>query len=85
MRIAYIQPIGGASGDMMLGALTDLGMPIEHLEAELGKLNVDGYRLEARQETRCEMRGTYLKVDLEDRTRYSPKQLLETVECTWKN
>ena len=80
MRIAYIQPIGGASGDMMLGALTDLGMPIEHLEAELGKLNVDGYRLEARQETRCEMRGTYLKVDLEDKTRYSPKQLLEAVD-----
>ena len=79
MRIAYIQPIGGASGDMMLGALTDLGMPIEHLEAELGKLNVGGYRLEARQETRCEMRGTYLKVDLKDQTRHSPKQLLETV------
>ena len=79
MRIAYIQPIGGASGDMMLGALTDLGMPIEHLEAELGKLNVGGYRLEARQETRCEMRGTYLKVDLEDQTRHSPKLLLETV------
>ena len=79
MRIAYIQPIGGASGDMMLGALADLGMPIEHLEAELGKLNVGGYRLEARQETRCEMRGTYLKVDLKDQTRHSPKQLLETV------
>ncbi|MAF39907.1 MAG: TIGR00299 family protein [Chloroflexi bacterium] len=80
MRIAFIQPVGGASGDMMLGALTDLGMPIEHLEDQLGKLNVGGYRLEARQETRCEMRGTYLKVDLEDQTRYSPKQLLETVE-----
>ena len=80
MRIAYFQPIGGASGDMMLGALTDLGMPLEHLEAELGKLNLGGYRLEARQETRCEMRGTYLKVDLEDHTRYSPKQLLQTVE-----
>ena len=80
MRIAYIQPIGGASGDMMLGALTDLGMPIEHLESELGKLNVGGYRLEARQETRCEMRGTYLKVDLEDQTRHSPRWLLETVE-----
>lgn len=79
-RIAYIQPIGGASGDMMLGALTDLGMAIEHLEAELGKLNVGGYRLEARQETRCEMRGTYLNVELEGKTRYSPRQLLETVE-----
>jgi len=79
MRIAYIQPIGGASGDMMLGALTDLGLPIEHLEDELSKLNITGYRLEARQETRCEMRGTYLKVELDDKTRYSPQQLLETV------
>ncbi|CUV01134.1 hypothetical protein MGWOODY_Clf2467 [hydrothermal vent metagenome] len=79
-RIAYIQPIGGASGDMILGALTDLGMPIEYLEAELGKLNAGGYRLEARQETRCEMRGTYLNVELEDKTRCSPRQLLETVE-----
>ena len=82
MRIAYIQSIGGASGDMMLGALTDLGMPVEHLEDQLGKLNVGGYRLEARVETRCEMRGTYLKVYLEDPTRYSPRQLLETVECS---
>ena len=80
MRIAYIQPIGGASGDMMLGALTDLGMPLEHLESELAKLSVDGYRLEARQETRSEMRGTYLKVYLENKSRYSPKQLLEVVE-----
>ena len=79
-RIAYIHPIGGASGDMMLGALTDLGMPIEYLEAELGKLTAGGYRLEARQETRCEMRGTYLNVELEDKTRCSPRQLLETVE-----
>ena len=82
MKIAYIQPIGGASGDMMLGALTDLGMPLEHLETELGKLNVGGYRLEAREEIRCEMRGTYLKVQLEDSTRYSPKQLLDTVETS---
>ncbi|MCH2675096.1 MAG: nickel pincer cofactor biosynthesis protein LarC [Dehalococcoidia bacterium] len=82
MRIAYIQPIGGASGDMMLGALTDLGMPIEYLENELARLNVSGYRLEARQETRSEMRGTYLKVYLDDETRYSPKQLLGIVESS---
>ena len=82
MRIAYIQPIGGASGDMVLGALTDLGMPLEHLESELARLKVNGYRLEARQETRSEMRGTYLKVSLEDNARYLPRQLLEIVESS---
>ena len=80
MRIAYIQPIGGASGDMLLGALCDLGTPLETLESELAKLDVGGYRLEAREETRCEMRGTYLKVSLDDPTRHKPKKLLETVE-----
>ena len=68
MIIAYIQPIGGASGDMILGALTDLGIPLEYLENELSKLNIDGYRLEARQETLNEMRGTYLIVSMEDGT-----------------
>ena len=80
MIIAYIQPIGGASGDMILGALIDLGMPLDHLESELSKLNVNGYRLEARQETRNEMRGTYLKISMKGNTRYSPGQLLEIVE-----
>ena len=56
MRIAYIQPIGGASGDMMLGALTDLGMPLEHLESELAKLGVNGYRLEAHAQIRLTLR-----------------------------
>ncbi|MBC8280582.1 MAG: nickel pincer cofactor biosynthesis protein LarC [Chloroflexi bacterium] len=80
MKIAYIQPIGGTSGDMMLGALTDLGVPVEYLQTELAKVNLDGFRLEARQETRCEMRGTYLKVELLDKARYSPKQFLRSVD-----
>lgn len=79
-KIAYIQSIGGASGDMMLGALTDLGLPVDFLETELAKLNLDGYKLEARQETRCEMRGTYLNVELLDRAKYSPKQFLRSVD-----
>lgn len=82
MRIAYIQPIGGASGDMLLGALVDAGLPLELLRSELAKLPVDGYALDAAEETRCEIRGTHLKVNLEDRTRYSPAVLLRTVETS---
>ena len=79
MRVAYIQSIGGASGDMLLGALVDLGLPLEVLRRGLVKLDVDGYRLEAKEDTRCEVRGTYLKVVLENTTRYTPRLLLETV------
>lgn len=82
MRIAYIQPIGGASGDMLLGALVDAGLPLELLRSELAKLPVDGYALDAEEETRCEIRGAHLRVNLEDRTRYSPAVLLRTVETS---
>ena len=80
MNIAYIQSIGGASGDMLLGALVDAGLPLEALRSELAKLRVGGYRIEAAQETRCEIRGTHLKVLLESRTRHSPASLLRIVE-----
>jgi uncharacterized protein (TIGR00299 family) protein len=82
MRVAYIQSIGGASGDMMLGALIDLGVPLPLLRDELNKLPVSGYRMEASEETRCEIRGTHLKVHLDDPSRHSPQKLLETVEAS---
>ena len=80
MRVAYIQSIGGASGDMLLGALVDSGVPLEVLSQGLSALNVDGFRIEAKEETRCEVRGTCLKVVVEGPIRYTPRSLLETVE-----
>ena len=82
MKIAYIQSIGGASGDMLLGALVDAGLPMERLRSELAKLPISGYGIEAVEETRCEMRGTHLRVHLENRTRHSPSVLLRAVEET---
>ena len=80
MKIAYIQSIGGASGDMLLGALLDAGLPLDTLRQELSKLGVTGYELLASQETRCEVRGTKLTVALQNSARYSPQELLAVVE-----
>jgi uncharacterized protein (TIGR00299 family) protein len=79
MKVAYIQSIGGASGDMLLGALLDLGFPLDTLRQELSKLSITRYKLGAAQETRREVRGTKLTVDLADRRRLSPPALLATV------
>ncbi len=82
MRVAYIQSIGGASGDMIVGARTDLGLPVQFLRDELAKLPVSGYHIEATEKTRCEVRGVHLRVHLDDSTRCSPKALLSTVQAS---
>ena len=41
----------GISGDMTLGALCDLGLPLEYLQQELQKLQVDGYTLSLEQKS----------------------------------
>ena len=47
-NLLYFDAYSGLSGDMTLGALLHLGMPLEHLRAELGKLAVPGFSLEMR-------------------------------------
>jgi len=44
-RILYIDCFSGISGDMMVGALLDAGLDIDHLKKELGRLNLKGYKI----------------------------------------
>ncbi len=45
MRFIYIDAVGGASGDMLLGAFLDGLVPFDYLEQELAKLNLKDYQL----------------------------------------
>ncbi len=62
MKIAYFDCFSGISGNMILGALIDLGLGIERLRAELGKLPLSGYGIEVSQVTRRGIRATYADV-----------------------
>jgi hypothetical protein len=45
MRTLYFDCFSGVSGDMLLGALLDLGLPLEDLRRALGSLAIDGYEV----------------------------------------
>jgi pyridinium-3,5-bisthiocarboxylic acid mononucleotide nickel chelatase len=40
--LLYFDLLSGASGDMILGALVDLGVPVKYLNRELGRLAING-------------------------------------------
>jgi len=66
MTILYLDAFSGISGDMMLGLLVDLGVPLEVLEQDLAQLPVAGYRLQAEAEQRHGIGGTRVRVLCED-------------------
>ena len=66
MRIAYLECFSGISGDMLLGALVDAGVPFESLSETAVALNV-GARLEMRKVSRGGLAATKVDVLTPDR------------------
>lgn len=65
MKTAYFDCMFGVSGDMILGALTACGVPIDVLIDELGKLGVDGFKLEEKQVIRSGISAVHVDVQTE--------------------
>ena len=54
----YFDCFSGISGDMALGALLDVGLSLDALRAELGKLQLDGWSIDAERGVRRYLSGT---------------------------
>ena len=65
-KLAWIDASQGASGDMLLGAFVDLGVPLEHLRTVLGSLPVDGWELHSRRIVRCGLAATKVDVTIDE-------------------
>ena len=64
-RLVYFDCANGASGDMLLGALVDLGLPLDELRAELLKLPLRSYRIESHRVHRSGLHATKVDVMVE--------------------
>ncbi len=62
MRGLYFDCFSGISGDMVLGALVDLGVEPAYLRSRLKKLRVGGYTLSASRVKRSGLAGTKVNV-----------------------
>jgi pyridinium-3,5-bisthiocarboxylic acid mononucleotide nickel chelatase len=66
MKIAYVDLIAGASGDMLLGALVDAGLPFESLRAALDGLHLPGFELGCEKVRRGAFAATKVDVHVTD-------------------
>jgi uncharacterized protein (TIGR00299 family) protein len=81
MRIAYFDLISGISGDMTVGALLHLGLPLEKLERELKKLQGLRYRLEVSKKLVNGIKATRFRVRTkEEGTGRSWKKIRELIK-----
>lgn len=62
MNILYVDCYSGMAGDMWLGALMDLGAPIEAADEALGSLGINGLRIEAAKTTVAGIKATKINV-----------------------
>ena len=62
IRAAYFDCYSGISGDMILGALIDLGIKLKDIEVNLKKIDLKGYKLEKKCVQRNGIAGTKIQV-----------------------
>ena len=64
MKALFIEPFAGISGNMMLGALIDAGVPFAYLEEEFRKLHLGEYELVNKSVNKSGIQARYFNVVL---------------------
>jgi len=84
MKLAYLDCFSGISGDMALGALVDLGVPVDWLSDQIRKMPLSGFSLRSEAVSRSHIAATRVHVEVEDRgasrTWADIRQLIEAAD-----
>jgi hypothetical protein len=77
MRTLYFDCFSGASGDMINGALIDLGVDVVRLKEELSKVPLSNYEIQTAPTIRATLRG--VKFDVHVRDEQQPERRLAEI------
>ncbi|MEK6982993.1 MAG: nickel pincer cofactor biosynthesis protein LarC [Nanoarchaeota archaeon] len=77
MKIAYFDCFSGISGDMIIGALIDLGLDIRFLKKELKKLNLKGYVIKTKKVSKRGINATKFDVVMDNKLSNKERNLKE--------
>lgn len=79
MNILYIDPIFGLSGDMLISAFLDAGMPFQELYDLLGKIPVDMPEMKPVRKSQGIIQGIHIEI-AESKTHLSVAQMEHLIE-----
>ncbi len=63
VKVLYLDCFSGVSGDMLLGACLDAGLPLDELRAALGSLGIDDYAVTSERVLRSGISATRWRLD----------------------
>lgn len=79
MKILYIDPVAGLSGDMLLSALIDAGYPLSEIETMLKKVPLNPPRIVAERINLGILSGTRIKIE-DNGIHLTPKEMFALAE-----
>ena len=78
-RVLYFDCFSGISGDMVLGAMLDAGLPFESLKTALGSLAMSGYDVQVKRVVRAGVSATKFVVEEHQSTNTHPHRHLSGI------
>jgi uncharacterized protein (TIGR00299 family) protein len=80
MKFAYFDCFSGAAGDMIIGALLDVGLSLDDLRLEIEKLGLRGYSLSSHKVKKNNIAATRFEVKIiEDQPHRKPSEIADII------
>ena len=73
MKAIYVEAFSGISGNMFLGGLLNLGVPVEYITDEIAKMHLGSYEIIYKSVNKCGIEASYFNVLLPEEHEHHDK------------